>query len=136
MVETIQKTDIDKLEFVCERLAYVCFLEDREGHLARANVTHENIKSFDIKVYVSEYLDDNGEPVSEMTIRFTVNLLDGNQHIAFQYYHPQFVPAMLEQLVVSNGAWQQYTFHYGKPNSIVLFDAEYLLEEELGVLAE
>ena len=49
MTETIQKTDVKKLEFICERLAYVCFLEDREGHLARANVNHENIKSFDIK---------------------------------------------------------------------------------------
>lgn len=135
----LKQTDVDKLKFICEKLAYVAFLDDNHGHLKRAGVTHDDILSFDVKLHVSEYLaeDEDEEDDLELRFRFTVNIDDNpKREVSFQYYHKQFSPAILDQLIVSNGSWQQYAFHFGRPNQLVMFDAEFLLEEELGVLVE
>ena len=132
------KTDVDRLKFICEKLAYVAFLDDTEGYLKKANITYNDILSFDVKLHVSEYLvEDDKEDELELRFRFTVNIDDNpSREVSFQYYHNQFSPAILEQLIVKNGSWQQYAFHFGRPNQLVMFDAEFLLEEELGVLVE
>lgn len=135
----LETTDKGKLEFICEKLAYVAFLDDDHGYLKRAGITHDDILSFDVKLHISEYVSENDEEEDdlELRFRFTVNIDDKpKRDISFQYYHKQFSPAILEQLIAPNGSWQQYAFHYGRPNQLVMFDAEYLLEEELGVLAE
>lgn len=132
-------TDVEHLKFVCEKLAYVCFLEDKEGQFKQQGITHEDIERFIIKVFVEErYNDDEGIDL-RMFMRFTVLISlpdDKTREITFLYQHPVFMDAIVEQILEpsEDEPVVNYNFEFGRPNPIVLYDAEFLLEEELGVI--
>lgn len=129
-------TDVDYLKFLCQKLAYVCFVRDER--LRENGIKHENIKSFEVKIFIDGLIDDEGEVDHEVAMRFTVNT---NVHevpeVCFLWKHPVLMNAMAQKAVVLEDTSQHYTFKYETaPNPIELFDAEYLLEQELGVLVE
>lgn len=129
-------TDINHLKFLCEKLAYVCFLEDKQDKLRMQGIDRNDIESFSVRVFIEQYIDEE-ETKLDMSMRFSVNLTK-NRSVTFVYTHDVFMPAILEQVVKlgPNEGSQIHSFDYGKPNPIVLHDAEFLLEEELGVVVE
>lgn len=126
-------TDVKYLEFLCEKLAYVCFLEDKYDYFHMQNIDRDSIENFSVRVFIEQYIEEE-ETQLDMSMRFSLNIVN-KPSITFVYNHEVFMPAILEKVVKLNPdeGCQIHSFNYGKPNPIVLHDAEFLLEEELGV---
>ena len=123
-------TDVAYLKFLCQKLAYVCFVRDER--LRENGIKHENIKSFEVKIFVDGYHEDDGSVDYEVAMRFTVNTnIQEVPEICFLWKHPVFMRAIAEKVIVLEDTSQHHNFKYETaPNPIELFDAEYLLEQE------
>ena len=132
-----KQTDWNEIEFLIERLAYVCFLESEPEIFKNADLKIKDISKFKVKILVEDnwVLDrsqQNKERIQMNTV-FTLYTSTNNQ-ITFRYNHAIFMPAIVKKAVVPNGTWQFKEFEFNKPDFLTMIDAEYLLEEKLGVV--
>lgn len=133
---------IDKkyLKYLCEKLAYVCFIEDKDDQLKRLGLTHQNIEEFNVRAYINKYINDTSNEI-EATVQtlISVKLLDndaGKTHkITILYHHPVFSPAICKKVIDPNSKldFDIVNYKFSRPNPISLYDAEFGLEESLGV---
>lgn len=129
-------TDEKYLKFLCQKMAYVCFV--RDDRLKQNGIKHENIKSFEVKLFVDGYHNDDQSVDYELKMRFVVNTnVSAVPEVCFMWSNPTIMNAVAEKAIAMQELSQTYTFKYEiPPNPLELFDAEFLLEQELGVLIE
>jgi hypothetical protein len=141
MNEKLESTNWDYIEYLLQKLSCVCFLEDRNGVFKRRNKEIDDIDHFKVKVLIEEWSkveeeegEEDTEPDIFMGLVFTVVFNNDSHPLTIgQYEHPVFMPAIVKKTVVPTGGWQSNEFVFPCPNQLEVYDAEFLLEEELGV---
>jgi len=129
-----------QLEFYAEKLAYTSFANQKFEPLERRGLTVDAIKKFNVVFFFSQLLNEDGPPTIDLTVRYTLSLEiwnDGrssNEEATFTRLTGVFEDAIIEQVYKTEfGPYQHFNFDFGKPNAIQLFDAEFVLEEKLGI---
>lgn len=130
-----------ELEFYAEKLAYTSFANQDFPPLAQRGLTVENIKKFNVVFFFVQKLNgEDAPPTIELTVRYSLNLEINNdgrssyEDATFTRLSGFYEDAIIEQVYKPEfGAFQHYNFDFGKPNAIQLFDAEFVLEEKLGI---
>lgn len=128
-----------ELEFYAEKLAYTSFANQSFPPLEQRGLTIENIKKFNVVFFFVKKLtgEDEEDFEVELTVRYTITLQDSEgstEDATFTRLSGFFENAIVEQVYQSDfGDYQHFSFNFGKPNAIQLFDAEFVLEEKLGI---
>jgi hypothetical protein len=122
---------------IAEKLAYISFTNQAYEILSSRNFTHEDIVKFVVAIFCPIYQDEiTNKEIVELTVRFTVYVGESNktQEITFIFNNKIILNALVEKIYSSEfGCMQRYEFHFDKPNSLELFDAEFYLMELLNL---
>ena len=128
-----------KLEYYAELFAYIMFANMHTNHLYKS-LTVSDISGFVVYIYFNEYEPEiQGEdPIVEMNCRITIKgntNKDGKKKEDTQvmYVQEEYFNAVIDQIYESTGAFQHYEYEFGVPNELKLYDAEFLIEEKLGI---
>jgi hypothetical protein len=135
----MQNTDKKEyLKHLCEKLAYVCFTEDKDSQLKRQGFTHEHIETFSVRLYINQYIQEDGDVEIDLKTYITIALRKkASLHIITNiYYHPVFTPAIIDKVLERDDdePTKIIVHEFGRPNPVTLYDSEFVLEEELGVV--
>ena len=127
------------LKFYAELFAYINFVNMSHNHLYK-KMDIKDITGFDVYLFFNEYEPEvEGEdPIVEMNCRITIkgSKEKGFDDIQIMYVQEEYFDAIIEQFYQSSGAFQHFEFSFGVPNELKLYDAEFLIEEKLGVKLE
>jgi len=127
-----------ELEFYAEKLAYTSFANNKFSPLKQRGATSDSIKSFKVVFFFIQKLNKDGSTIVELTVRYTLKLqppgFNSDEEITFTKESGAFENAIVDQIYIPElGPYQHFNFSFGKPNPIQLFDAEFVLEEKLGL---
>lgn len=129
-----------ELEFYAEKLAYTSFANKSFPPLEQRGLTVESIKKFNVVFFFVKKLtgEDEEDFRVELTVRYTLTLQESEnsstEDATFTRLSGFFENAIVEQVYQAEfGDYQHFSFDFGKPNAIQLFDAEFVLEEKLGI---
>lgn len=126
------------LEYYAELFAYIMFANMHTNHLYKS-LTVSDISGFLVYIYFNEYEpeEEGQDPIVEMNCRITikgkVNDYGKTEDTQIMYVQEQYFEAVIDQIYESTGAFQHYEFEFGVPNELKLYDAEFLIEEKLGI---
>ena len=125
-----------ELKFYAELFAYITFANIHTNHLYRTTNVHE-ISGFNVYLFFNEYEPEipGEDPVVEMNCRITIKGSNekGAQDVQIMYTEEVYFDAIIDQIYQSTGAYQHFEFSFDVPNELKLYDAEFLIEEKLGV---
>jgi hypothetical protein len=133
---------VKELEFIGEKLAYVAFTDEALPYFESRGVTEENVDRFNVTFFFSNALNDEGKISTDCVVRFSVFLSNensSNQELTFVYNNNVLLKAIIDKIYkpeFDKAYIQHHTFKFGKPNIIKLYDAQFILEEKLGLEGE
>jgi len=136
---TISRENYKKeLEFYAEKLAYSSFANKSFAPLKERGLDVSNIKNFNVVLFFSQFLNKVGEePTVRLTVRYTLTLEAKGRSTTEATFTKQsgfYEDAIIKHVYKPEfSEYQHFNFTFGKPNAIQLFDAEFVLEEKLGI---
>lgn len=128
----------ESLEFFAEYFAYAMFSNIADHHLHKRLTIHD-ITGFQVHIFFNEYDadEDTEDPFVEMNCRITIkgkpDERNRENNTQIMYVQEEYFKAIIDQVYKSTGAFQYYEFEFGVPNELKLYDAEFLIEEKLGI---
>jgi len=130
-----------ELKFYAEKLAYTYFANQDFPPLSQKGLTVDNIKKFNVVFFFTQKNNKKEKLFTiELTVRYSINFeipIGGKtsyEEATFTCLSSFFQNAIIEKVYNPEfGSFQHYNFDFGKPNPIQLYDAEFVLEEKLGI---
>lgn len=128
----------ENLEFFAEYFAYAMFANMHTNHLYKQLDINE-ISGFLVYLFFNEFeAEEPGEePFVEMNCRITIkgkpDERGKTKDTQVMYTQEKYFAAIIDQVYESTGVFQHYEFEFGVPNQLKLYDAEFLIEEKLGI---
>ena len=128
----------ENLEFFAEYFAYAMFANMHTNHLYKQLDINE-ISGFLVYLFFNEFEaeEPEEEPFVEMNCRITIkgkpDERGKTKDTQVMYTQEKYFAAVIDQVYESTGVFQHYEFEFGVPNQLKLYDAEFLIEEKLGI---
>lgn len=126
-----------ELEFYAEKFAYTFFANKNHNELASIDLSISDISKFHVVFFfVTKRANEKEQEYVDLTVRCGVEVTKGDsvKDLGFP-----LTPGIYEEAIAKKvhspefGPYQHFNFEFGKPNQIQLFDAEFMLEEKLGL---
>lgn len=126
------KTTKSNLEAYAELFAYITFINMKDNPLYKS-VDINSIKGFEVYLFFNEY-EPGDEPIIELNCRITINDSEKEiNDIQIMYVQEEYFKALINKVYKSTGAFQYYEYNFGVPDQLKLYDAQFLIEEKLGI---
>lgn len=129
----------EELKFYAQQLAYSSFANKAFVPLVQRGLDIDAINKFTVVFFFTQKLKEDNSVYIDFTVRYTLMLEIGNQleEITFVRLSDIYQEAIIDKVYKEKfGPFQHFSFDFNRPNTITLFDADYLLEEKLGVFYE
>ncbi len=125
------KKEVKELEKVMERIAHLCFLEDKLNQFKKNNIEVSKLDNYIVKMFISKFINREDIEVQKLIVRITVNATDCS--FTTTYENSTYLPIILKRYINPTETWQQYSFTYSATDELTLYDAPSYLNQHLGV---